>query len=81
MRMPTFRAGTNSYVLFTLDKLIMKVVKQMQMLLNDDLASVRPCRVLQSAHHLLQAICVCDHGIGAACSLQHGKCTQTYRKA
>ncbi|KAK9837425.1 hypothetical protein WJX81_001540 [Elliptochloris bilobata] len=31
--------GTNSYVLFTLDKLIMKVVKQMQLLLNDDLAS------------------------------------------
>ena len=36
------RAGTNSYVLFTLDKLIMKVVKQMQVLLNDDLTAVRP---------------------------------------
>jgi len=41
---PRPRAGTNSYVLFTLDKLIMKVVKQMQVLLNDDLAAVRPMR-------------------------------------
>ena len=41
---PRPRAGTNSYVLFTLDKLIMKVVKQMQVLLNDDLAAVRAAR-------------------------------------
>ena len=48
------RAGTNSYVLFTLDKLIMKVVKQLQMLLNDDLASVRPCRAPRGACCRLQ---------------------------
>ena len=35
-------AGTNSYVLFTLDKLIYKVVKQLQSLLADDLA----CKLL-----------------------------------
>lgn len=33
-------AGTNSYVLFTLDKLIYKLVKQFQSLLADDLAQV-----------------------------------------
>ncbi len=30
-------AGTGSYVLFTLEKLVYKVVKQMQTLLTDDL--------------------------------------------
>ena len=30
-------AGTNSYTLFTLDKLIYKVVKQLQSMLADDL--------------------------------------------
>ncbi len=33
-------AGTNSYVLFTLDKLIYKLVKQFQALMADDLAQV-----------------------------------------
>ena len=33
-------AGTTSYVLFTLDKLICKFVKQFQALLVDDLAQV-----------------------------------------
>ncbi len=33
-------AGTNSYVLFTLDKLICRFVKQFQALLADDLAQV-----------------------------------------
>ena len=35
---PGLPAGTNSYVLFTLDKLIYKVVKQLQALLADELA-------------------------------------------
>ena len=34
------RAGTNSYVLFTLDKLIYKLVKQFQAILADELTQV-----------------------------------------
>ena len=43
-------AGTNSYMLFTLDKLICKIVKQFQALLVDDLAQV-------SAMHLANCNC------------------------
>ena len=45
-------AGTNSYVLFTLDKLICKLVKQFQTLLADDLA-----QVTLSSDPLLQGDC------------------------
>lgn len=36
-------AGTNSYVLFTLDKLIYKLVKQFQAILADELGQVDTC--------------------------------------
>jgi hypothetical protein len=43
-------AGTNSYVLFTLDKLIYKLVKQFQALLVDELAQVGPRMPAATVH-------------------------------
>ena len=47
-------AGTTSYVLFTLDKLICKFVKQFQALLVDDLAQVSTLHLAEDAHNRLQ---------------------------
>ena len=46
-------AGTNSYVLFTLDKLIYKLVKQFQALMADEVAQVRG----QGPSHALAELC------------------------
>ena len=47
-------AGTTSYVLFTLDKLICKFLKQFQALLVDDLAQVSTLGFAEDAHNKLQ---------------------------